>query len=173
MNVLSDAAPRLLQENQRYLSQLTSLMQEAADEQSKSIVVSSCWTRCYSQTRLSISDVPFSYLFTRQILKNLLVTCLMTPVLERRKFRVRPDVHPSGALQRGGHFIYFCSMNHIRMKYSESSEAETLSTVSIIHEDAPSFFFVVILGFPLFSQDQDWSWTKYETLTDKLKKRNA
>uniref|UniRef100_A0A673VXP7 Inhibitor of nuclear factor kappa-B kinase subunit alpha n=1 Tax=Salmo trutta TaxID=8032 RepID=A0A673VXP7_SALTR len=36
----SDAAPRLLQENQRYLSQLTSLMQEAADEQSKSIVVS-------------------------------------------------------------------------------------------------------------------------------------
>lgn len=38
---LSDAAPRLLQENQRYLSQLTSLMQEAADEQTKSIVVSS------------------------------------------------------------------------------------------------------------------------------------
>uniref|UniRef100_A0A3Q0S2C3 Inhibitor of nuclear factor kappa-B kinase subunit alpha n=1 Tax=Amphilophus citrinellus TaxID=61819 RepID=A0A3Q0S2C3_AMPCI len=36
-----DAAPRLLQENQRYLSQLTSLMQEAADEQAKSIVVSS------------------------------------------------------------------------------------------------------------------------------------
>lgn len=36
----SDAAPRLLQENQRYLSQLTSLMQEAADEQTKSIVVS-------------------------------------------------------------------------------------------------------------------------------------
>uniref|UniRef100_A0A8C7P1S7 Inhibitor of nuclear factor kappa-B kinase subunit alpha n=1 Tax=Oncorhynchus mykiss TaxID=8022 RepID=A0A8C7P1S7_ONCMY len=36
----SDAAPRLLQENQKYLSQLTSLMQEAADEQSKSIVVS-------------------------------------------------------------------------------------------------------------------------------------
>ncbi|CAB1311998.1 unnamed protein product [Coregonus sp. 'balchen'] len=34
----SDAAPRLLQENQKYLSQLTSLMQEAADEQSKSIV---------------------------------------------------------------------------------------------------------------------------------------
>lgn len=39
--VVSDAAPRLLQENQRYLSQLTSLMQEAADEQTKSIVVSS------------------------------------------------------------------------------------------------------------------------------------
>uniref|UniRef100_A0A665VR63 Inhibitor of nuclear factor kappa-B kinase subunit alpha n=1 Tax=Echeneis naucrates TaxID=173247 RepID=A0A665VR63_ECHNA len=37
---LSDAAPRLLQENQKYLSQLTSLMQEAADEQAKSIVVS-------------------------------------------------------------------------------------------------------------------------------------
>ncbi len=36
----SDAAPRLLQENQKYLSQLTSLMQEAADEQTKSIVVS-------------------------------------------------------------------------------------------------------------------------------------
>lgn len=36
----SDAAPRLLQENQKYLSQLTSLMQEAADEQSKSVVVS-------------------------------------------------------------------------------------------------------------------------------------
>lgn len=36
----SDAAPRLLQENQKYLSQLTSLMQEAADEQAKSIVVS-------------------------------------------------------------------------------------------------------------------------------------
>uniref|UniRef100_A0A674NUI0 Inhibitor of nuclear factor kappa-B kinase subunit alpha n=1 Tax=Takifugu rubripes TaxID=31033 RepID=A0A674NUI0_TAKRU len=39
--------------------QLTSLMQEAADEQSKSIVVSSCWTRCYSQTCLSMSNVPF------------------------------------------------------------------------------------------------------------------
>lgn len=38
--ISSDAAPRLLQENQRYLSQLTSLMQEAADEQTKSIVVS-------------------------------------------------------------------------------------------------------------------------------------
>lgn len=37
----SDAAPRLLQENQKYLSQLTSLMQEAADDQTKSIVVSS------------------------------------------------------------------------------------------------------------------------------------
>ena len=37
---VSDAAPRLLQENQKYLSQLTSLMQEAADEQAKSIVVS-------------------------------------------------------------------------------------------------------------------------------------
>lgn len=37
---ISDAAPRLLQENQKYLSQLTSLMQEAADEQAKSIVVS-------------------------------------------------------------------------------------------------------------------------------------
>uniref|UniRef100_A0A4W6E3Y2 Inhibitor of nuclear factor kappa-B kinase subunit alpha n=1 Tax=Lates calcarifer TaxID=8187 RepID=A0A4W6E3Y2_LATCA len=36
--LLSDAAPRLLQENQKYLSQLTSLMQEAADEQAKSIV---------------------------------------------------------------------------------------------------------------------------------------
>ncbi|KAG8008775.1 Inhibitor of nuclear factor kappa-B kinase subunit alpha, partial [Nibea albiflora] len=34
----SDAAPRLLQENQKYLTQLTSLMQEAADEQTKSIV---------------------------------------------------------------------------------------------------------------------------------------
>ncbi|MEQ2212389.1 hypothetical protein XENOCAPTIV_030057 [Xenoophorus captivus] len=34
----SDAAPRLLQENQKYLSQLTNLMQEAADEQAKSIV---------------------------------------------------------------------------------------------------------------------------------------
>ncbi|KAJ0060368.1 hypothetical protein NL108_010169 [Boleophthalmus pectinirostris] len=34
----SDAAPRLLQENQKYLSQLTSLMQEAADDQAKSIV---------------------------------------------------------------------------------------------------------------------------------------
>lgn len=29
-----------MQENQKYLSQLTSLMQEAADEQTKSIVVS-------------------------------------------------------------------------------------------------------------------------------------
>ncbi|XP_030196169.1 inhibitor of nuclear factor kappa-B kinase subunit alpha isoform X2 [Gadus morhua] len=38
----SDAAPRLLQENQRYLSQLTSLMQDAADEQAKSIVVGGC-----------------------------------------------------------------------------------------------------------------------------------
>ncbi|KAK0146261.1 Inhibitor of nuclear factor kappa-B kinase subunit alpha [Merluccius polli] len=37
----SDAAPRLLQENQRYLSQLTSLMQDAAEEQAKSIVVGS------------------------------------------------------------------------------------------------------------------------------------
>uniref|UniRef100_A0A8C6TLZ6 Inhibitor of nuclear factor kappa-B kinase subunit alpha n=1 Tax=Neogobius melanostomus TaxID=47308 RepID=A0A8C6TLZ6_9GOBI len=37
-----DAAPRLLQENQKYLSQLTSLMQEAADEQAKSMVVSLC-----------------------------------------------------------------------------------------------------------------------------------
>lgn len=43
---LSDAAPRLLQENQRYLSQLTSLMQEAADEQTKSIVVSSPVLNC-------------------------------------------------------------------------------------------------------------------------------
>ncbi|XP_061561731.1 inhibitor of nuclear factor kappa-B kinase subunit alpha-like [Phycodurus eques] len=34
----SDAAPRLLQETQKYLSQLTSLMQEAADEQAKSMV---------------------------------------------------------------------------------------------------------------------------------------
>ncbi|XP_034049586.1 inhibitor of nuclear factor kappa-B kinase subunit alpha-like isoform X2 [Thalassophryne amazonica] len=34
----SDAAPRLLQENHKYLSQLTSLMQETADEQAKSIV---------------------------------------------------------------------------------------------------------------------------------------
>ncbi|XP_034413896.1 inhibitor of nuclear factor kappa-B kinase subunit alpha-like [Cyclopterus lumpus] len=34
----SDAAPRLLQENERYLSQLTSLMHEATDEQTKSIV---------------------------------------------------------------------------------------------------------------------------------------
>ncbi|TKS89488.1 Inhibitor of nuclear factor kappa-B kinase subunit alpha [Collichthys lucidus] len=34
----SDAAPRLLQENQKYLTQLTSLMQEAADDQNKSIV---------------------------------------------------------------------------------------------------------------------------------------
>ncbi|KAK5881645.1 inhibitor of nuclear factor kappa-B kinase subunit alpha-like [Gymnodraco acuticeps] len=34
----SDAAPRLLQENQKYLSHLTSLMQEAADDQTKSIV---------------------------------------------------------------------------------------------------------------------------------------
>lgn len=47
----SDAAPRLLQENQKYLSQLTSLMQETADEQTKSIVVSSLvfqssWTFC-------------------------------------------------------------------------------------------------------------------------------
>lgn len=50
VHVLSDAAPRLLQENQRYLSQLTSLMQEAADEQSKSIVVSSCLTCCCSHT---------------------------------------------------------------------------------------------------------------------------
>lgn len=39
--MFSDAAPRLLQENQKYLSQLTSLMQEAAEEQTKSIVVSS------------------------------------------------------------------------------------------------------------------------------------
>lgn len=38
--VSSDAAPRLLEENQRYLSQLTSLMQEAADDQARSIVVS-------------------------------------------------------------------------------------------------------------------------------------
>lgn len=36
----SDAAPRLLQETQKYLSQLTSLMQEAVDEQAKSMVVS-------------------------------------------------------------------------------------------------------------------------------------
>ncbi|XP_051927638.1 inhibitor of nuclear factor kappa-B kinase subunit alpha-like isoform X1 [Hippocampus zosterae] len=34
----SDAAPRLLQETQKYLSQLTSLMQEAVDEQAKSMV---------------------------------------------------------------------------------------------------------------------------------------
>uniref|UniRef100_A0A3Q3EMD0 Inhibitor of nuclear factor kappa-B kinase subunit alpha n=1 Tax=Labrus bergylta TaxID=56723 RepID=A0A3Q3EMD0_9LABR len=37
---VDDAAPRLLQENQKYLSQLTSLMQDAADDQTKSIVVS-------------------------------------------------------------------------------------------------------------------------------------
>lgn len=42
----SDAAPRLLQENQKYLSQLTSLMQEAADDQAKSIVVSSLVLTC-------------------------------------------------------------------------------------------------------------------------------
>lgn len=54
MNVFSDAAPRLLQENQRYLSQLTSLMQEATDEQSKSIVVSSCLTRYYSYQHLTV-----------------------------------------------------------------------------------------------------------------------
>ncbi|XP_055780854.1 inhibitor of nuclear factor kappa-B kinase subunit alpha-like isoform X2 [Salvelinus fontinalis] len=42
----SAAAPRLLQENQKYLSQLTSLMQEAADEQSKSIVEQDwSWTK--------------------------------------------------------------------------------------------------------------------------------
>uniref|UniRef100_A0A3Q3VQP5 Inhibitor of nuclear factor kappa-B kinase subunit alpha n=1 Tax=Mola mola TaxID=94237 RepID=A0A3Q3VQP5_MOLML len=39
--VYSDAAPQLLQENQRYLSQLTSLMKESTDEHTKSIVVSS------------------------------------------------------------------------------------------------------------------------------------
>lgn len=54
MTVFSDAAPRLLQENQRYLSQLTSLMQEAADEQSKSIVVSSSLTRYYSYEHLTV-----------------------------------------------------------------------------------------------------------------------
>lgn len=42
----SDAAPRLLQENERYLCQLTSLMQEATDEQTKSIVVSSLMSKC-------------------------------------------------------------------------------------------------------------------------------
>uniref|UniRef100_A0A8C2WM69 Inhibitor of nuclear factor kappa-B kinase subunit alpha n=1 Tax=Cyclopterus lumpus TaxID=8103 RepID=A0A8C2WM69_CYCLU len=40
-----DAAPRLLQENERYLSQLTSLMHEATDEQTKSIVVRSLVVR--------------------------------------------------------------------------------------------------------------------------------
>uniref|UniRef100_A0A672YFV6 Inhibitor of nuclear factor kappa-B kinase subunit alpha n=1 Tax=Sphaeramia orbicularis TaxID=375764 RepID=A0A672YFV6_9TELE len=74
-----DAAPRLLQENQKYLSQLTSLMQEAADEQAKSQV----------------------FLFYRGLL---------------------------------------CQ----RVTYTFS-----------------------------FFKDQDWSWTKYETLTTKLKKRNA
>ncbi|XP_061665847.1 inhibitor of nuclear factor kappa-B kinase subunit alpha-like isoform X1 [Syngnathoides biaculeatus] len=42
----SDAAPRLLQETQKYLSQLTSLMQEAADEQAKSMVAQDwSWTK--------------------------------------------------------------------------------------------------------------------------------
>lgn len=42
----SDGAPRLLQENQKYLSQLTNLMQEAADEQAKSIVEQDwSWTK--------------------------------------------------------------------------------------------------------------------------------
>uniref|UniRef100_A0AAQ4PTD4 Inhibitor of nuclear factor kappa-B kinase subunit alpha n=1 Tax=Gasterosteus aculeatus aculeatus TaxID=481459 RepID=A0AAQ4PTD4_GASAC len=42
----SDAAPRLLQENERYLCQLTSLMQEATDEQTKSIVEQDwSWTK--------------------------------------------------------------------------------------------------------------------------------
>uniref|UniRef100_A0A8D3D1P6 Inhibitor of nuclear factor kappa-B kinase subunit alpha n=1 Tax=Scophthalmus maximus TaxID=52904 RepID=A0A8D3D1P6_SCOMX len=70
-----DAAPRLLQENQKYLSQLTSLMQEAAVDQTNSIVVSSLLS--------------------------------------------------------------------------------------------------VFLVFSKSQFDQDWSWTKYETLTTKLKKRNA
>uniref|UniRef100_A0A8C7G7G2 Inhibitor of nuclear factor kappa-B kinase subunit alpha n=1 Tax=Oncorhynchus kisutch TaxID=8019 RepID=A0A8C7G7G2_ONCKI len=53
----SDAAPRLLQENQKYLSQLTSLMQEAADEQSKSIVVS--WD-VFSQPARLVMDAWYS-----------------------------------------------------------------------------------------------------------------
>ncbi|KAK7919429.1 hypothetical protein WMY93_010713 [Mugilogobius chulae] len=49
----SDAAPRLLQENQKYLSQLTSLMQEAADDQAKSIVDQDwSWTKYESLTKL-------------------------------------------------------------------------------------------------------------------------
>uniref|UniRef100_A0A1A8F6X5 Inhibitor of nuclear factor kappa-B kinase subunit alpha n=1 Tax=Nothobranchius korthausae TaxID=1143690 RepID=A0A1A8F6X5_9TELE len=49
----SDAAPRLLQENQRYLSQLTSLMQEASDEQAKSIVDQDwSWTKYETLTKL-------------------------------------------------------------------------------------------------------------------------
>lgn len=58
----SDAAPRLLQENQRYISQLTSLMQEAADEQTKSIVVSvamKAW-RCFPLTPCDVSVLPLS-----------------------------------------------------------------------------------------------------------------
>lgn len=52
----SDAAPRLLQENQKYLTQLTSLMQEAADDQNKSIVVSSLALFCgESTTRLQVT----------------------------------------------------------------------------------------------------------------------
>uniref|UniRef100_A0A7N6BS22 Inhibitor of nuclear factor kappa-B kinase subunit alpha n=1 Tax=Anabas testudineus TaxID=64144 RepID=A0A7N6BS22_ANATE len=58
-----DAAPRLLQENQKYLSQLTSLMQGAADDQAKSIVVSSLvltvglWFKfSYHTTYLSSND---------------------------------------------------------------------------------------------------------------------
>ncbi|XP_057682571.1 inhibitor of nuclear factor kappa-B kinase subunit alpha-like isoform X2 [Corythoichthys intestinalis] len=41
----SDAAPRLLQETQKYLSHLNSLMQEAADEQAKSMDQDWSWTK--------------------------------------------------------------------------------------------------------------------------------
>lgn len=79
----SDAAPRLLQENQKYLSQLTSLMQEAADEQAKSIVVSSlvlylrrfsCSEYCKTQTAFKSAKKIYKYLniysiFSTQTLK--------------------------------------------------------------------------------------------------------
>ncbi|KAE8283936.1 Inhibitor of nuclear factor kappa-B kinase subunit alpha [Larimichthys crocea] len=53
----SDAAPRLLQENQKYLTQLTSLMQEAADDQNKSIVVSSLALFCGERPRLELDEI--------------------------------------------------------------------------------------------------------------------
>ena len=55
--VVSDAAPRLLQENQKYLCQLTSLMQEAADEQANSIVVSPLLSKALVWISISVSVV--------------------------------------------------------------------------------------------------------------------
>lgn len=63
--MFSDGAPRLLQENQKYLSQLTNLMQEAADEQAKSIVVSSWLMFCFMRVfapHLSFMQISFNLL---------------------------------------------------------------------------------------------------------------